>query len=244
MPSVFRSCSNPQFLIHLIIVEGRVSLTQSDATSQVSRDVLGRWAFPCAPDTNVLHAPPPAPWATGSTYRFARGNVYRCSLVSNTQGSVEGVWSGSDMGHGQHLPLRTWPRGLARGTGIGGNSVVMVAPRLQEWPIIAKQKCKQMATAPFLTVRSAVMERSAMRRNGSASSWSVSLSLCLLCPLDIRLSEPVRAGCREHDVSVARGAVIGHDSCIGAHTVIEDDSQVGQRHNSCPDPATHFFVYA
>lgn len=145
------------------------------------------------------------------------------------------------MGHGQHLPLRTWQRGS---TGIGSNSVVMVAPRLQEWPIIAKQTCKQTATPPFPTVRSAVVERSAIRRNGSASSWSVSLSLCLLRPLAIRLSEQVRAGCREHDVSVARGAVIGHDSCIGAHTVIEDDSQVGPRHSSCPDPATHFFVYA
>lgn len=45
--------------------------------AQVSRDVLGRWAFPCVPDTNVLHAEPPTAWATGSTYHFSRGNVYR-----------------------------------------------------------------------------------------------------------------------------------------------------------------------
>ena len=31
--------------------------------------------------------------------------------------------------------------------------------------------------------------------------------------------------CREHDVSVARGASVGHDSCIGAHTVIDEDAQ-------------------
>lgn len=45
---------------------------------QVSRDVLGRWAFPFTPDTNLLHAEPSAPWATGSTYHYSRGNVYRC----------------------------------------------------------------------------------------------------------------------------------------------------------------------
>lgn len=33
---------------------------------------------------------------------------------------------------------------------------------------------------------------------------------------------------REHDVSVARGASLGHDSCIGAHTVIDEDAQVLQ----------------
>jgi hypothetical protein len=36
----------------------------------------------------------------------------------------------------------------------------------------------------------------------------------------------VRPVCREHDVSVARGASVGHDSCIGAHTVIDEDAQV------------------
>mmetsp|Transcript_1893 Transcript_1893/g.5530 ORF Transcript_1893/g.5530 Transcript_1893/m.5530 type:complete len:764 (+) Transcript_1893:77-2368(+) len=48
------------------------------AYDAVSRDVLGRWAFPFAPDTNVLPAPPPptAPWATGSTYAYSRRNVY------------------------------------------------------------------------------------------------------------------------------------------------------------------------
>lgn len=51
------------------------------AYDAVSRDVLGRWAFPFAPDTNVLPAPPPptAPWATGSTYAYSRRNVYMCA---------------------------------------------------------------------------------------------------------------------------------------------------------------------
>jgi hypothetical protein len=55
---------------------------------QVSRDVLGRWAFPFTPDTNLLHAEPSAPWATGSTYHYSRGNVYRCCRHSSTHGRV------------------------------------------------------------------------------------------------------------------------------------------------------------
>ena len=54
------------------------------AYDAVSRDVVGRWAFPFAPDTNVLPAPPPAsaPWATGSTYAYSRGNVYMCGRAA------------------------------------------------------------------------------------------------------------------------------------------------------------------
>ena len=59
---------------------------------QVSRDVLGRWAFPFTPDTNLLHAEPSAPWATGSTYHYLRGNVYRC------HGQAISLWQGLLLG--------------------------------------------------------------------------------------------------------------------------------------------------
>jgi hypothetical protein len=45
-------------------------------------------------------------------------------------------------------------------------------------------------------------------------------------PRVVAASNCVRSLCREHDVSVARGASLGHDSCIGAHTVIDEDAQV------------------
>ena len=42
------------------------------AFDAVSRDVIHRWAFPFAPDTNLL----PAAGAVQTAYTFARGNVY------------------------------------------------------------------------------------------------------------------------------------------------------------------------
>ena len=47
-------------------------------------------------------------------------------------------------------------------------------------------------------------------------------------PRVVAAPQCVRPMCREHDVSVARGASLGHDSCIGAHTVIDEDAQVLQ----------------
>lgn len=124
---------------------------------QVSRDVMGRWAFPFLPDTNVLHTEPSAPWATGSTYHYARGNVYR-------------------------------------------------------WVCGGSRCC-------------------AARLSMLASDWTRSHPAAAVTQHASGIITIYRivTTCREHDVSVARGAVVGHDSCVGAHTVIEEDAQVSNR---------------
>ena len=44
----------------------------------VSRDILQRWAFPFTPDTNLL----PRTGSYGaSTFRLARGFVYKCVII-------------------------------------------------------------------------------------------------------------------------------------------------------------------
>ncbi|KAG1674676.1 hypothetical protein FOA52_007200 [Chlamydomonas sp. UWO 241] len=71
----------------------------------VSRDVLSRWAFPFAPDTNVL--PPSGGGADDSSYRYARGHVYLEAQVQAPRGSclVSDVVVGalSVIGDGCHI---------------------------------------------------------------------------------------------------------------------------------------------
>ncbi len=75
---------NKIFVHELPAAEYAERVANLRAYDAVSRDVVGRWAFPFAPDTNVLPAPPPpsAPWATGTTYAYSRGNVYMCGRAT------------------------------------------------------------------------------------------------------------------------------------------------------------------
>jgi len=79
----------------------------------VSRDVLGRWAFPFAPDTNLLGA--------GSAYAFARGGRYLEAGVSVPRTAVVGpqcaIGAHTEIGEGARIEASVVGRGCTVGRG-------------------------------------------------------------------------------------------------------------------------------